>query len=80
VTYWRDGGTTSLENLSLICGRHHTAVHKGHWGLKIADGVCWATPPPWIDPGRTPRRNTTHLHTQTAQRIGQQLRLLLDDP
>jgi Domain of unknown function (DUF222)/HNH endonuclease len=29
IEHWADGGPTSLSNLTLLCRRHHTAVHEG---------------------------------------------------
>ncbi len=29
VTHWSEGGPTSLENLMLVCRRHHCALHEG---------------------------------------------------
>ena len=29
IVHWADGGTTDLENLVLLCRRHHTATHEG---------------------------------------------------
>jgi len=33
VTHWADGGTTSLDNLLLLCRRHHRLVHEG--GVRV---------------------------------------------
>ena len=29
IEHWADGGPTNLDNLTLLCRRHHTAVHEG---------------------------------------------------
>jgi hypothetical protein len=60
VVWWSRGGRTDLDNLALLCGRHHDEVHQGAWDLHIEGGVCWVTPPTWIDPSRTPLRNAAH--------------------
>jgi hypothetical protein len=33
VVHWADGGATSLDNLLLLCRRHHRAVHEGGFGV-----------------------------------------------
>jgi hypothetical protein len=36
-----DGGVTSLDNLVLLCRRHHRAVHEGEFALRqVADGTA----------------------------------------
>jgi hypothetical protein len=30
LTHWADGGTSTLTNLALLCGRHHSIVHRDH--------------------------------------------------
>jgi Domain of unknown function (DUF222)/HNH endonuclease len=30
LTHWADGGTTSLDNLILLCRQHHRAIHQQH--------------------------------------------------
>ena len=35
VTYREHGGPTTLDNLVLLCRRHHTAVHEGGWRLTL---------------------------------------------
>ncbi len=33
VQHWTDGGATRLDNLVLLCRRHHRAVHEGGFGV-----------------------------------------------
>ncbi|MDQ1702401.1 MAG: hypothetical protein QOF57_1653 [Frankiaceae bacterium] len=33
VRHWLNGGVTSLDNLVLLCRRHHRAVHRDEWRL-----------------------------------------------
>ena len=40
VDHWCDGGATSLDNLVLLCRRHHRAVHEGGFAVTRGfDGV-----------------------------------------
>jgi hypothetical protein len=34
IDHWMDGGPTSLENLVLLCRRHHRLVHEGGFTLR----------------------------------------------
>ena len=46
IKHWADGGETSIDNLVLLCRRHHRLVHEGGFNLeKIADGRIRFTPP-----------------------------------
>jgi hypothetical protein len=39
LVHWIHGGTSDLENLALLCQRHHWKVHEGNWQLvKTDDG------------------------------------------
>jgi hypothetical protein len=61
IVHWADGGATDLENLTLLCGFHHREFDRCGWAVTMTDGIPNWIPPPWIDPDRTPRRNTMHL-------------------
>jgi hypothetical protein len=38
VEHWADGGETSLENLLLLCRRHHRAVHEEGFTVELRGG------------------------------------------
>ncbi|MDH3303169.1 MAG: HNH endonuclease, partial [Acidimicrobiia bacterium] len=56
IDEWEQGGVTDLCDLIPLCGRHHHAVHEGHWSIKLTqnrtlhihhpDGVRHATTRP----------------------------------
>ncbi|MDQ4118707.1 MAG: HNH endonuclease, partial [Actinomycetota bacterium] len=58
VVHWIDGGETVLENLVLLCCRHHTVIHTQEWKITMEGGFPLVHPPPWIPGG--PRRNPLH--------------------
>nr|WP_309978040.1 DUF222 domain-containing protein [Arthrobacter oryzae] len=58
ITYWSHGGPTSTENGTLLCSHHHHLIHKEQWHIQVKTGVPWFIPPPHIDPGQKPQRNT----------------------
>ena len=60
VTAWADGGATDIDNLVLVCPRHHIDVTAGTWQLQMINGVPWARPPAWAHPTRPLLRNATH--------------------
>jgi hypothetical protein len=40
VNHWGDGGATSLDNLLLVCRRHHRALHEGGFSIvRQVDGT-----------------------------------------
>jgi hypothetical protein len=57
VKEWRNGGTTDLDNLVLLCGKHHRVVHHTDWEIRMINGIPWFIPPALIDPERKPLRN-----------------------
>ncbi|GAB3459761.1 HNH endonuclease signature motif containing protein [Actinophytocola sediminis] len=62
LVHWANGGRTAIDNTALVCGYHHTLLHRGEWTARMIDGVPHFIPPPWIDPRQHPQRNTMH-HT-----------------
>ncbi len=47
LVHWVKGGATDLDNLVLLCHRHHWLVHEGGWQLiKLEDGSLRTIPPP----------------------------------
>jgi Domain of unknown function (DUF222)/HNH endonuclease len=58
IVPWVDGGTTDLDNLTLLCRfHHHNFLAKG-WDCSInADGLPEWRPPWWIDQQRRPLIN-----------------------
>ena len=67
---WQDGGRTDLDNLALLCPRHHTAHHFGVYDIRIRDGLPWIRLPAWQDLTRPWLRNTTHAdHHHAADHL-----------
>ncbi|HEY3194619.1 MAG TPA: HNH endonuclease signature motif containing protein [Candidatus Dormibacteraeota bacterium] len=48
VVHWIHGGSTDLDNLILLCHRHHWMVHDGGWQIVRADDGRMLTIPPTI--------------------------------
>ncbi len=56
VFWWRNGGTTDLDNLLPVCSNHHTKIHNDDWiielgsrrelTLRLPDGTIHITGPP----------------------------------
>jgi hypothetical protein len=63
IISWLDGGPTDLNNLALVCRRHHRMLHHSEWVIRIGnDGLPEFIPPRWIDPYQIPQRNLIHRH------------------
>jgi hypothetical protein len=46
LVHWGHGGPTDIDNLVLLCYRHHWLVHEGGWQLaRVEDGRMLAIPP-----------------------------------
>jgi Domain of unknown function (DUF222)/HNH endonuclease len=51
VVHWIHGGSTDLDNLILLCHRHHWMVHEGNWQIVRGDGRQMLTIPPMVSFG-----------------------------
>ena len=60
VTPWAAGGATDVDNMCLLCSRHHTEVGQRTWDIQMINGVPWVRPPSWVDHTRPLLRNHTH--------------------
>ncbi|MEU4242575.1 DUF222 domain-containing protein [Actinoplanes sp. NPDC026619] len=63
IIAWTAGGPTTLDNLVLLCRRHHRLIHHptAGWQIRLnSDGLPEFLPPPAIDPLQHPRRNLYH--------------------
>jgi hypothetical protein len=46
VWHWEDGGPTNLQNLVLLCSKHHHVIHLADWRLELRpDGTLEVTDP-----------------------------------
>jgi hypothetical protein len=64
---WADGGPTTIDNGTLLCGYHHREHPTLGWSCAMSDGIPHWTAPSWLDPTHTPQRN--HAHDTTADVI-----------
>lgn len=39
VQHWAADGRTAVENLALLCSKHHHDLHKGRWTITMRDGL-----------------------------------------
>ena len=55
IVPWLEGGTTDLDNLTLLCRYHHHNFEQRGWTCRMtADRLPAWSPPRWIDPERRP--------------------------
>jgi hypothetical protein len=70
IRHWAHGGATSLDNLVLLCTRHHRLVHEGGYGLdqhlRFYNRQGRRLPAVW----RPPRGDPVLLQPKTPQTIG----------
>jgi hypothetical protein len=58
IRHWLDWGETKIDNMCLLCERHHTIVHRQGWQIRLdTRGYPEFIPPATIDPARQPLHN-----------------------
>lgn len=60
LTDYRHSKHTRVDDAALLCRYHHDHHTAMGWTGVMINGRPHWTPPRWIDPTRTPRRNTMH--------------------
>src|SRR5580700_3026052 len=55
LVHWIHGGTSDLDNLVLLCHRHHWMVHEGGWQIVRSDDGRMLTIPPAVTFGASSR-------------------------
>ena len=55
LVHWIHGGESNLQNLALLCYRHHWMVHEGGWQIAREDGGRMVTIPPTVNFGPSSR-------------------------
>ena len=91
VLWWSRGGPTTIDNLALLCTRHHTTVHaqpddppgepSRGWQMLMRDGRPVFRPPEHHGhPPGTLLRNTFHDTVQATRATGRRWRTPDPDP
>ncbi|WP_116040820.1 HNH endonuclease signature motif containing protein [Amycolatopsis palatopharyngis] len=60
VISWLYNGPSDLDNMILVCAKHHRELHHTGWTVRIRHGTPEFIPPEWLDPEQRPIRNTAH--------------------
>jgi hypothetical protein len=66
VHHWADGGTTSLDNMVLLCRHHHRTLHAAQWSLSPDTGQpgrFWVTIGGWDKPAQTAADRSPPIET-----------------
>jgi len=66
IVFWANLGPTCLDNLALLCGRHHQLIHRGAWRLSMGgDGRPVFHAPPSLPPEVTMADPTWRVRIDT---------------
>jgi hypothetical protein len=86
VVWWSRGGPTTMDNLALLCTRHHTQIHaqpedERGWLMLMVDGRPVFRPPGRLGhPPGTVLRNTFHDNARRTREAGRRWRAPDPDP
>ncbi len=70
ITAWVDGGTTDLDNLTLLCRYHHHNFAGRGWTCELnLDRIPQWRPPRWVDPQRRPQIHHRILTAQASRQL-----------
>jgi len=50
IVHWVNGGRTDLDNMILLCARHHRMVHEGEWQVVKSDEGLMPIAPSYFSP------------------------------
>ena len=67
VVPWWLSKNTSVDNLVLLCDKHHRIIHHTAWEVRMNGHLPEFIPPQWVDRERRPMRNLAH-HTPPGLR------------
>jgi hypothetical protein len=70
LQWWENGGPTDIDNLCLLCRRHHRLMHEGRHWVRLVDGHPRFYRPDgtWIRPPNPPPTNRPRGSTELRRR------------
>ncbi|MFD7155789.1 DUF222 domain-containing protein [Kribbella sp. NPDC059898] len=78
LTHWVDGGPTAVDNLALLCRRHHVDLHNDRWTITITTGKVHVARPTWADP--TPAQGVARFTPENPSPAEGVARFTREDP
>ncbi len=81
IHHWADGGTTTLDNLALLCRTHHMTIHNTPWEIRLnpIDKRPEFLPPARLDPDGDERETEKKLNREERAAHHNRFLSLTDD-